>query len=272
MAEEGGGGKGDGKKGDVSVCRDFLRNVCTRGDRCKFAHPEGENAPPSGQERGTKLQDKMEFCHDFQNGRCNRSSCRFIHCDGDVEAEFLNSGYLPPGVRDQVIRKGVAVDFPAVNGGIPICKDFLKGTCTREARCRFRHVNAMEYDMEMNSYQTGPRRRSHPFGYGGGGGGHFDDEEGGMFERRGGPPKRRCLTDMDGPPEVLGAPPPHAFHMIQDENHQLRSKIAELEKRVSDLTATNEFLLDQNAHLRMGSKPAGPPVSLGHSQQGFMMQ
>ena len=35
MAEEGGGGKGDGKKGDVSVCRDFLRNVCTRGDRCE---------------------------------------------------------------------------------------------------------------------------------------------------------------------------------------------------------------------------------------------
>ena len=34
MAEEG-GGKGDGKKGDVSVCRDFLRNVCTRGDRCE---------------------------------------------------------------------------------------------------------------------------------------------------------------------------------------------------------------------------------------------
>ena len=79
---------------------------------------------------------------------------------------------------------------------------------------------------------------------------------------------------MDGPPEVLGAPPPHAFHMvirfsdiqlgstghflqIQDENHQLRNKIAELEKRVSDLTATNEFLLDQNAHLRMGGKSAG---------------
>ena len=39
MAEEG-GGKGDVKgrastKGDLSVCRDFLRNVCTRGDRCE---------------------------------------------------------------------------------------------------------------------------------------------------------------------------------------------------------------------------------------------
>ena len=51
--------------------------------------------------------------------------------------------------------------------------------------------------------------------------------------------------------------PPLLFLQIQDENHQLRSKIAELEKRVSDLTATNEFLLDQNAHLRMGSKSTG---------------
>ena len=33
MTEEGGGKEGKGK-GDVSVCRDFLRNVCTRGDRC----------------------------------------------------------------------------------------------------------------------------------------------------------------------------------------------------------------------------------------------
>jgi len=289
--------------GGEGVCRDFLRNVCTRGDRCKFHHPAGEQMvdQPS---TGAKLQDKMEFCHDFQNGRCHRVSCRFIHCPSEVELEFLNSGYLPPNVRDQVIRKGVAVDFPAVNGGIPICKDFLKGTCTRDARCRFRHCNAMEYDMEMNSYQT--RRR--PFGYG-----PYDEEE--MYERRGGPPKRRCLTDMAGPPELVGAPPqdhPHAF-LIQEENHQLRGKVGELEKRVSDLTATNEFLLDQNAQLRMGGKSGvgggmggvgggapshhgvgggapshhgvgggapshhgvgggAPPVSMHQPQQGFLMQ
>jgi hypothetical protein len=34
----------------------------------------------------------------------------------------------------------------------------------------------------------------------------------------------------------------------------LRRKIEELEKQVSDLTASNEFLLDQNAQLRMGGK------------------
>ena len=54
--------------------------------------------------------------------------CKYIHCSSDVEAEFKKSGYLPPSVRDQVINKGVAVDFPATNGGVPICKDYLKVT------------------------------------------------------------------------------------------------------------------------------------------------
>merc|ERR1719264_135916 len=123
--------------------------------------------------------------------------------------------------------------------------------------------------MEMNAYQN--RRRSNPFGYG-----YFEEDM--MYERRG--PgysqerKRRCLTDMEAPMggggsegSPIGGPPPHAFQMVQDENHQLRIQIQELEKRVSDLTATNEFLLDQNAQLRMGVKPAasvstpGVPVS-----------
>ena len=131
MAEEG-GGKGDGKKGDVSVCRDFLRNVCTRGDRsdshvelvrlfCQEFHSrdavklwcldnndfvgvslltqKGRMPHQRGKREAQSFrfipapfcilgifhqqpidQDKMEFCHDFQNGRCNRSSCR---CDGE---------------------------------------------------------------------------------------------------------------------------------------------------------------------------------------------
>ena len=220
----------------------------------------------------------MEFCHDFQNNRCSRNLCKFIHCSSDVEAEFKKSGYLPPAVRDQVISKGIAVDFPATTyKGVPICKDYLKvgllllanqcryvvvqGLCVRDTRCKFRHLNPMEYDLEMNAYQS--RRRPNPYGLG-----HFFDEDdggvGGMFERRGGPDrKRRCL---DGPYND-GGPPPHAFQMVQEENLQLRTQIQELEKRVSDLTATNEFLLDQNAQLRMGVKPAasvstpGVPVS-----------
>ena len=134
----------------------------------------------------------------------------------------------------------------------------VKGLCVRDTRCKFRHLNPMEYDLEMNAYQS--RRR--PFGLGH----YFDEDDGcvGMYERRGGPDrKRRCLEG----PYNDGGPPPHAFHMVQEENLQLRTQIQELEKRVSDLTATNEFLLDQNAQLRMGVKPAasvstpGVPVS-----------
>lgn len=42
--------------------------------------------------------------------------------------------------------------------------------------------------------------------------------------------------------------------LLDEENAMLRKKIEELKKQVSDLTATNEFLLDQNAQLRMGGK------------------
>lgn len=234
---------------DEGVCRDFLRNVCRRGDRCKYAHPEDvEKKEKEG------LQDKMMFCHDFQNNRCARNNCKFIHCDRETEDEYKRSGYLPPGIRDQVIRKGVAVDFPAVSGGVPICKDFLKGKCGRD-NCKYRHMSPMEYDMEMNQYQgRGGRASSGGFGF-------FDEEEM-MYERR----KRRY---MEGParyeqqPESNLGPPPQAFQMLQEENSQLRLRCDELEKRVSDLTATNEFLLDQNAQLRMGVKTpvSGTPMT-----------
>jgi len=261
----------DHGEGSDNVCRDFLRNVCRRGDRCKYTHPAGDM---SGTE-DAKLQDKMEFCHDFQNGRCHRPQCKYIHCTGDVEREFKSTGYLPPAVRDQVIKKGVAVDFPAVNGGIPICKDYLKGKCTRGERCKFRHVNPMEYDMEMTAYTDDRRRTNQYANYG-----FYDnDDPSMMYERRGMVPggsgigysqerKRRCLTDLAGPPELSGpSGSGQSFQLVQEENHQLRTQILELEKRVSDLTATNEFLLDQNAQLRMGVKqtPAvsscPPPIS-----------
>jgi len=247
------------KKGN-GVCRDFLRNVCRRGDRCKFSHPGGGDGADDGQGGGAKLQDKMEFCHDFQNNRCNRTQCRFIHCPADVETEFNKSGYLPPAVRDQVIHKGVAVDFPATTGGVPICKDYLKGRCARDNRCKFRHVNAMEYDLEMNAFQTGSgggsRRRTH-------GAAFFDADEGGALLY-----KRRAVDTMMTMTGGGGGPPPQAFQMLQEENLQLRTQLQELEKRVSDLTATNEFLLDQNAQLRLGVKPVSGPGSGSASVAG----
>jgi len=234
----------DAAEVDGSMCRDFLRNVCTRGNKCKFKHqPSGVEAKPEG------LQDKVMFCHDFQNNRCLRSSCKFIHCSKDVETAFISSGYLPPIVRDQAISKGVAADLPVVAGGVPVCKDFLAGKCNRRNRCRFRHLSSREYDIEMGnaSYNPPPQKLLQTF-----------IEEGDILYERRGPNerKRRFLEASNGPGMEVGLPP-QAFFLLQEENLQLKGRIGELEKKVSDLLATNEFLLDQNAQLRLGG--AGPP-------------
>lgn len=41
---------------------------------------------------------------------------------------------------------------------------------------------------------------------------------------------------------------------LQDENTFLKKRVIDLKKQLLDLTAANEFLLDQNAQLRIGRK------------------
>ena len=70
----------------------------------------------------------------------------------------------------------------------------------------------MEYDLEMNAFQTGPRRRSHGAAFSGPG--YFDDDDGGAGQLY----KRRC-----GPGDTMaisggGGPPPQAFQMLQVRN------------------------------------------------------
>lgn len=44
--------------------------------------------------------------------------------------------------------------------------------------------------------------------------------------------------------------------MLESENEMLRQRLCELTKKNNDLQATNEFLLEQNARLRIGEKTA----------------
>ena len=69
------------------------------------------------------------FCHDHSNyegNKCARLNCRYVHASAEEEREYRQSGYLPPHVRDQTIRKGIAVDLPTLYGRKPICKENLK--------------------------------------------------------------------------------------------------------------------------------------------------
>lgn len=273
------------------ICRDFLRNVCHRGKRCKYLHERSDDDP----------MEEYTFCHDYQNGMCNWPGCKFLHCTESEEKRFRATGELPPHVLNRTkIGNNDKTDFP-------LCKDFLKGSCQR-ANCKFRHWKKEEpqqHNLISPSHHNAarPQHNFNDTSNGGGAGGEnrryeedrtfhwqMEDQHNNLIANNGGytsshpadyigppEPKRRIVSGetivhfdastIVGQQHATQQPtvtPSYYYPVIprnearaivlEDENALLRKKIEELKKQVSDLTATNEFLLDQNAQLRMSGK------------------
>merc|ERR1712018_924281 len=157
---------------------------------------------------------------------------------------------------------------PALYGARPICKDFLKGDCRRGRLCRFRHLTPRQYDLEMsqcyNEYDG--------YGYDGGYNAAISGRMGYGSEP---PPMKRRRGDFDpraaGPMAYSSEPPTHAMadmDMLQQENMLLKSRVEELKKQVQELTTTNNFLLEQNAQLRLSVKgPQPQPIPMAPQPQ-----
>lgn len=144
----GGFGSGAGLDG---VCRDFLRNVCKRGKRCRFRHPDFNEVPDLGVQK-----NEFIFCHDHQNKECVRSNCRFVHGSKEDEDYYKKTGELPLRLRGKVAA-GLGLsptDLPLSRGEVPICRDYLKGECQRGNKCKFRHVRK-DYDYEPSRVGVG---------------------------------------------------------------------------------------------------------------------
>ncbi|XP_077428828.1 zinc finger CCCH domain-containing protein 10 [Vanacampus margaritifer] len=139
----GGAMQGAGLTAD-GVCRDFIRNVCKRGKRCRFKHPDFNEVPDLGVQK-----NEFIFCHDYQNKECLRASCRFVHGSKEDEDYYKKNGELPLALRGKVAaRLGLSpTDLPHSRGEVPICRDFLKGECQRGNKCKFRHVQK-DYEYE----------------------------------------------------------------------------------------------------------------------------
>ncbi|XP_044266760.1 zinc finger CCCH domain-containing protein 10-like isoform X1 [Tribolium madens] len=261
--------KGQNDKED-NVCRDFIRGICDRR-YCKYKHE-------------TDMKT-LNFCHDYQNNICPRPTCKFIHCTPEEEFEYKNTGVMSNHILAEATRKN------QLPGAQPICNQFRKGLC-RRSFCKYRHLTREEEDAEimeliqhnnkknlicinnpltesqvMNTPSNGLHRRN-PISY--------DEYEDCGLQL----PKRRFIAE----PEILtnggelhsvepnrvravfkgyfaGNPPPPMLSrvdartlMLEEENNMLHKEIAQLKRQVSDLTATNEFLLDQNANLRVSNK------------------
>ncbi|KAI1891102.1 hypothetical protein AGOR_G00160490 [Albula goreensis] len=137
------GGLGPGLGLD-GICRDFLRNVCKRGKRCRFRHPDFNEVPDLGVQK-----NEFIFCHDHQNKECARVNCRFVHGSKEDEDYYKKTGELPLRLRGKVAAgMGLSpTDLPLSRGEVPICRDFLKGECQRGNKCKFRHVKK-DYEYE----------------------------------------------------------------------------------------------------------------------------
>lgn len=143
-----GNGNGSGAAGLAlnGVCRDFIRNVCKRGKRCRFRHPDFKEVPDLGVQK-----NEFIFCHDYQNKDCMRSNCRFVHGSKEDEDYYKKTGELPPRLRGKVAaRLGLSpMDLPHSRGEVPICRDYLTGECQRGNKCKFRHVKK-DYEYEAS--------------------------------------------------------------------------------------------------------------------------
>lgn len=162
---------------------------------------------------GKEIESGPMICRDFQNGKCSRSTCKYMHISNTEEKVYLRTGQLPMRRPPAPVR-GPGYGYPTrANRGDPICKDFLNNKCTRGSSCKFRH----SFEEDKGGY--GP-----PGGYGG-----YDDY----------PRKRR--RDSYGDAD---------YGHLKEENESLRRQLGDLQKQVSDLKATNEVLLEQNARYR----------------------
>ncbi|XP_071803795.1 zinc finger CCCH domain-containing protein 10-like isoform X1 [Asterias amurensis] len=231
------------------VCRDFLRNVCNRGKSCKFKHPE--DAEGSESRGGGNSHQRYAFCHDFQNRECVRGNCRFLHCSRAEEDYYKETGKLPPHLEDKVSR-GYGVggeELRSGNDDVPVCRDYQKGECNRGSKCKFRHMSRGDVDYE-------DRRRMRAF-YD-----PYGDFEFDRIRRR--PPFESRFGYLDfetgrSADDHYGARSAIRERMrsasrdtrdLEDENQVLLRKVEAMRKQISDLTAANEVLLEQNARLR----------------------
>ncbi|XP_015509197.1 zinc finger CCCH domain-containing protein 10 [Neodiprion pinetum] len=275
-----GGSSSNGDSSPSRVCRDFLRNVCHRGKRCKYLHERSEDDPA----------DEYTFCHDFQNGICNWPGCRFLHCTESEEKHFRATGELPPRILSNLKCNNDKSE-------LPLCKDFIKGSCQR-VNCKYRHYKKEEpqHPMVPPPHHTVTRPQHNFNGVSNGENRRYEEERSYHWQMEDPHPlvHNNGYNPSTHPPDYLG--PPEAKRRIvsgetilhfetsplvgqhptqpvtssyyypviprnearafnlEDENALLKKKIEELKKQVNDLTATNEFLLDQNAQLRMSGK------------------
>uniref|UniRef100_UPI00398E756D zinc finger CCCH domain-containing protein 10-like n=1 Tax=Pristiophorus japonicus TaxID=55135 RepID=UPI00398E756D len=255
--------KYEASKSKPNVCRDFLRNVCHRGKNCRYFHPDNVEAYNVGDMRHESI-----FCQYFQNSKCTRENCTFIHGTMGDENYYIKTGKLPAHLQQTVAESfGLSPSHLPISKEIPFCRDFLKGNCVRASKCKFQHLKRDDNDKKSIDRVSQDRELSPEIcRYD-----RLDD----LYETErcdnDQHPKRRRVAGLRFEVFDYSTPNlrPAELSFSEEENHMLKKRNEELKKQVSNLMLTNEFLLEQNAELRKqvklgilttGADPTQPPT------------
>lgn len=231
-----------------SICRDFLRNVCRRGNHCRYRHPDNDESRRLGIQ-----QQEYLFCHDFQNAGCRRNNCRFIHCSREEEESFRRTGELPVHLAQAAALGLISSEPGLVKGEAPVCKDFLKGDCKRGAKCKYRHMTAAAYEQELIS----DRQRALPTSSS-----VILPGESVNLDDGGGIKKRKIADTVESMDcyDTCRVVTLADYQLLMEENQLLRRKVDDLKRHLSVLVATNELLLEQNTRYRACKLITVPPI------------
>ncbi|KAI3418895.1 hypothetical protein GPALN_007993 [Globodera pallida] len=81
------------------ICRDYLNNICSRGNQCTFFHPE-----ESIEESQNSADEPYQFCIDFQKNNMAERLERFVR---ELEAEGIANGDEMRAIEPKNNRKVV---------------------------------------------------------------------------------------------------------------------------------------------------------------------
>ncbi|XP_055919632.1 zinc finger CCCH domain-containing protein 10-like [Eupeodes corollae] len=213
------------------ICRDFVRGICRR-KHCRYPH--------------VVSPDLVVFCHDYQNSTCTRVNCKFLHYTIQEQEYYKDHGEFPPEVAE--------------DNQLPCNEYAMYGRCRHKDCYMVDKVQSTPSMRVMDRMDRPPvsswnhteyrdvmgRQGGHINGYGA----NCDDfpsmkRPANVDSLENSAAYKRFREDIERIDIVA------LVRRFEEEHVMLRRRVEANEIKIAELRASNEYLLAQNAQLRL---------------------
>eukprot|EP01112_Ceratiomyxa_fruticulosa_P012279 TRINITY_DN3391_c0_g1_i1.p1 TRINITY_DN3391_c0_g1~~TRINITY_DN3391_c0_g1_i1.p1 ORF type:complete len:263 (+),score=36.48 TRINITY_DN3391_c0_g1_i1:100-888(+) len=185
---------GAGNTAPALFCHDYLVGKCLKGSKCPHLHS----------------RDRVEVCRNYLRGSCTKDDCELHHpYTVDKIGEICRDYQTEVGCL-----RGEKCPFVHVPGSVEVCRDYMKGECTRH-QCAFHHP----IPLSPSSSDSNKRKRN------------YDGEKERDRERESS----------------------RSYNGDSSDIHRLRDEIRQLREENKSLRQENNSLRNENSSLKRGS-------------------